>query len=94
MYLPDFIVLVDDGHGTDDPLHLVVEIKGYRARGRQGEEGHDGDLLGARREQPRSVWPLGVRRARDVYTLREDLQAKLTEDVGKLLADSVSDEEQ
>jgi len=29
-YLPDFIVLVDDGHGVDDPLHLVVEIKGYR----------------------------------------------------------------
>lgn len=27
-YFPDFIVLVDDGH--DDPLHLVVEIKGYR----------------------------------------------------------------
>lgn len=27
-YLPDFIVLVDDGH--EDPLHLVVEIKGYR----------------------------------------------------------------
>jgi type III restriction enzyme len=29
-YRPDFIVLVDDGHGDDDPLHLVVEIKGYR----------------------------------------------------------------
>ena len=29
-YLPDFIVLVDDGHGDDDPLHLIVEIKGYR----------------------------------------------------------------
>ena len=29
-YLPDFIVLVDDGHGADDLLHLVVEIKGYR----------------------------------------------------------------
>ena len=28
MYRPDFIVLVDDGH--DDPLHLIVEIKGYR----------------------------------------------------------------
>lgn len=27
-YLPDFIVLVDDGHA--DPLHLIVEIKGYR----------------------------------------------------------------
>ena len=29
-YLPDFIVLVDDGHGPDDPLRLVVEVKGYR----------------------------------------------------------------
>lgn len=27
-YIPDFIVLVDDGQ--EDPLHLVVEIKGYR----------------------------------------------------------------
>ena len=27
-YIPDFIVLLDDGH--DDPLHLIVEIKGYR----------------------------------------------------------------
>ena len=23
-------MLVDHGHGPDDPLHLVVEIKGYR----------------------------------------------------------------
>jgi hypothetical protein len=30
-YLPDFIVLVDDGHGPDDLLHLVVEIKGSPA---------------------------------------------------------------
>ena len=29
-YIPDFIVLVDDGHGDDDSLHLIVEIKGYR----------------------------------------------------------------
>ena len=29
-YIPDFIVQVDDGHGEDDPLNLVVEIKGYR----------------------------------------------------------------
>jgi len=29
-YLPDFIVLVDDGHGENDPLHLIVEIKGYQ----------------------------------------------------------------
>jgi type III restriction enzyme len=29
-YRPDFIVLVDDGCGPDDLLHLAVEIKGYR----------------------------------------------------------------
>ena len=29
-YRPDFLVLVDDGHGDGDLLHLVVEIKGYR----------------------------------------------------------------
>ncbi len=29
-YRPDFIVLVDDGRGDDDLLHLIVEIKGYR----------------------------------------------------------------
>lgn len=29
-YRPDFIVLVEDGHGPEDLLHLVVEIKGYR----------------------------------------------------------------
>ena len=29
-YIPDFIVLVDDGLGPDDLLHLIVEIKGYR----------------------------------------------------------------
>ena len=29
-YRPDFIVQVDTGRGADDPLNLVVEIKGYR----------------------------------------------------------------
>jgi len=29
-YLPDFVVKLDDGRGAEDPLHLVVEIKGYR----------------------------------------------------------------
>ncbi len=35
-YIPDFIVLVDDGRGGDDPLHLIVEIKGFR-----GEDAKD-----------------------------------------------------
>jgi type III restriction enzyme len=30
IYIPDFIVLVDDGRGKDNPLHIVIEVKGYR----------------------------------------------------------------
>ena len=30
-YRPDFIVLVDDGHGDEDLFRLVVEVKGFRA---------------------------------------------------------------
>jgi type III restriction enzyme len=35
-YIPDFIVLVDAGRGRDDPLRLIVEVKGYR-----GEDAKD-----------------------------------------------------
>ena len=35
-YIPDFVVLVDDGRGDDDLLNLIVEIKGYR-----GEDAKD-----------------------------------------------------
>lgn len=30
MYWPDFIVLLDDGHGRDDLLQVVIEVKGFR----------------------------------------------------------------
>ena len=29
-YVPDFIVRVDDGNGHDDPLNLIIEIKGMK----------------------------------------------------------------
>lgn len=50
-YRPDFIVLVDDGHGEKDLLHLVVEIKGYR-----GEDAKDKKLT------MENFWVPGVNR--------------------------------
>jgi type III restriction enzyme len=38
-YRPDFIVLVDDGRGDKDLLHLVVEIKGYRGEDAKEKKG-------------------------------------------------------
>ena len=37
-YVPDFIVLINDGRGADDPLHLVVEVKGFRADDAQAKK--------------------------------------------------------
>ena len=48
-YVPDFIVAVDDGRGPDDPLNLVVEIKGYR-----GEDAKD------KKKTMDSYWVPGV----------------------------------
>ena len=48
-YLPDFIVQIDDGRGPDDPLHLVVEIKGYR-----------GEDAKAKKETMETYWVPGV----------------------------------
>jgi type III restriction enzyme len=76
-YRPDFIVLVDDGHGPEDPLHLVVEIKGYR-----GEDAKD------KKDTMETYWVPGVNNLgaygrwgfvelREIYTLEEDFDAKI-----------------
>lgn len=49
VYRPDFIVLVEDGHGEDDLLHLIIEIKGYR-----GEDAKD------KAQTMRTYWIPGV----------------------------------
>ncbi|MCY3591735.1 MAG: DEAD/DEAH box helicase family protein [Acidobacteria bacterium] len=48
-YLPDFVVLVDDGGGRDDCLHVLVEIKGLR-----------GEDAKAKREAAETYWVPGV----------------------------------
>ena len=74
-YLPDFIVLVDDGRGAGDPLHLVVEIKGYR-----GEDAKD------KKATMETFWIPGVNRLgaygrwafvefTDVYGMEKDFRS-------------------
>ena len=78
-YIPDFIVRLDDGRGTDDPLHLVVEVKGYR-----------GEDAKAKKDTMDTYWVPGVNahgcygrwafvELRDVHTMQEDLAASVTE---------------
>ena len=76
-YIPDFIVLVDDGRGEDDLLHLVVEIKGFRR-----EDAKE------KKATMDTYWVPGVNRLgtygrwafaefTDVYTILDDLDAVL-----------------
>jgi type III restriction enzyme len=34
-YYPDFLVDLNDGRGSDDPLHLIIEVSGERDRAKQ-----------------------------------------------------------
>jgi type III restriction enzyme len=76
-YRPDFIIRVDDGHGADDPLNLVVEIKGERDEADK-----------AKAETMRTYWVPGVNNLgthgrwdfaefTDVWTIKTEFAAKI-----------------
>ena len=60
IYRPDFIIRVDDGRGDDDLLQSHRRDQRLSARGREGKEIHDGDLLDTRRESSRDLRALGL----------------------------------
>ena len=91
-YIPDFIVLVDDGHGDDDLLHLIVEIKGYR---REDDK--------VKKATMDTYWVPGVnnhgRYGRwafaeftDVYEMQSDFEVRVEDEFNKMI-DSVAAEQ-
>jgi type III restriction enzyme len=89
-YLPDFIVLVDDGHpphqdGSPDLLNLITEIKGYR-----GEDAKE------KSSTMRTYWIPGVNHLGthgrwafaefcDVYEIESDFAAKVESQFDKMI---------
>ena len=98
-YLPDFIVLVDDGHpphadGTPDMLHLIVEIKGYR-----GEDAKE------KASTMKTYWVPGVNHLGthgrwafaefcDVYEIESDFAAKVVSHFNKMITNAMKNQEQ
>lgn len=85
-YLPDFIVLVDDGHGPDDLLHLITEIKGYRR-----EDAKE------KKSTMDTYWVPGVNNLKqygrwafaeftEVYQMEADFAAKVDSEFNKMIA--------
>ena len=85
-YRPDFVVLVDDGRGPDDLLHLVVEIKGYRR-----EDAKE------KKSTMETYWVPGVNHLgsygrwafsefTEIYQIESDFAAKVESEFNKMLA--------
>jgi type III restriction enzyme len=36
-YVPDFIVVLNDGHGSSDPLNLIVEVTGEKKKDKEAK---------------------------------------------------------
>jgi type III restriction enzyme len=89
-YRPDFIVLIDDGHGLDDLLHLVVEIKGYRR-----EDAKE------KKATMDTYWVPGVNNLKtygrwafaefcDVYEIESDFKAKVEAEFNKMITKQIA----
>ncbi len=85
LYRPDFIVLVDDGHGEEDLLRLIVEIKGYRR-----EDAKD------KKATMETYWVPGVNNLgshgrwafaefTQVYEIEADFKAKIESEFAKIV---------
>lgn len=84
-YIPDFILRVDDGHGVDDPLNLIVEIKGYR-----------GEDAKVKKSTMEIYWVPGVNNLgtcgrwafaefTDVYEMQDDFKERIEADFDKMI---------
>lgn len=89
-YLPDFVVLVDDGRGPEDTLHLVVEIKGYRR-----EDAKE------KKSTMETYWIPGVNNLRqfgrwafaefsDVYQIEADFAARIERRFDSMITDAMA----
>ena len=84
-YLPDFIVLVDDGNGDDDPLHLIVEIKGYRREDAK-EKKATMDIYwvpGVNNHGGYGRWAFAE--FTDVYAMQSDFKAKVESEFNEMI---------
>ncbi|MBE3604872.1 DEAD/DEAH box helicase family protein [bacterium] len=89
-YRPDFIVLIDDGRGPGDPLHLIVEIKGYRR-----EDAKE------KKSTMETYWVPGVNQLgsygrwafaefTEVYRIQADFKAKVESEFNQMIASAAS----
>lgn len=84
-YLPDFIVLIDDGHGDDDLLNLIVEVKGYRREDAVEKKGAMDTywIPGVNNLKRYGRWAFAE--LTEAYNMQADLQAAITSEFDRMV---------
>ena len=82
LYVPDFIVNIDDGRGSEDPLHLIVEVKGYRQENvkLKSETMHQKWIRGVNNLGAYGRW--AFKEFTDVFEMQKELSALIDRAVG------------
>lgn len=96
-YIPDFIVLVDDGNGapgTDDLLHLVVEIKGYRREDAKEKKATMDTywIPGVNNHKCYGRWAFAE--FTDVYEMQADFEAQIEEKFNSMIENAMTNSEE
>ncbi|MBF0233052.1 MAG: DEAD/DEAH box helicase family protein [Desulfamplus sp.] len=87
-YLPDFIVLIDDG--KEDLLHLIVEIKGYRREDAKDKKNTMDNywIPGVNNNGQYGRWAFAE--FRDVFGMSVDFQDKINEEFNRMVDSVIS----
>ncbi|MBF2761106.1 MAG: DEAD/DEAH box helicase family protein [Ectothiorhodospiraceae bacterium AqS1] len=89
-YTPDFIVQIDDGRGPEDPLNLVVEIKGRRKEDAKEKKNTMETywVPGVNRHGEFGRW--GFAEFTDIFEMESDFEAKVEEHFHAMVADATA----
>jgi type III restriction enzyme len=85
-YLPDFIVLADDGQGPDDLLHPVVEIKGYRREDAKEKKATMDSYWVPAVNNLRTLGRWAFAELTEIYQIDADFKAKVDREFDAMLA--------
>jgi type III restriction enzyme len=87
VYIPDFIVLVDDGQGIQDPLKLIIEVKGYRREDAKEKKATMDNywIPGVNNLKTHGRWAFAE--FREVYEMEKDFNTKISEQFNKIIAE-------
>ena len=83
-------MLVDDGHGADDPLHLVIEIKGYRREDAKEKKATMDTYWVPGVNHLASYGRWAFSEFTEIYQIESDFKAKVESEFDKMIASAAA----